>query len=109
VPTEGAWVQFKKPTIEELPILDVLALSESQLKRLAGAYDTLANEELNTIQNMADDPTRHAADDAFSKVLGLPSLDNLRAELAVEPVICNRALGRDLPVVPDDQLQFELM
>ena len=109
VPTEGAWVQFKKPTIEELPILDVLALSEAQLKRLAGAYDTLANEELNTIQNMADDSTRRAADDAFAKVLGLASLDSLRSELAVEPVICNRPLGRDLPVVPDDQLQFELM
>jgi hypothetical protein len=109
VPTEGAWVQFKKPTIEELPILDVLALSESQLKRLAGAYDTLANEELNTMQNMAEDPTRCAADDAFAKVLGLPSLDNLRSELAVEPVICNRPLGRDLPIVPENQLQFELM
>ncbi|WLA79529.1 hypothetical protein [Bradyrhizobium elkanii] len=109
VPTEGAWVQFKKPTIEELPILDVLSLSDSQLKRLAGAYDTLANEELNTIQNMADDPTRSGADDAFSKVLGLPSLEPLRSELAVEPVICNRPLGRDLPTVPVDQLQFELM
>lgn len=109
VPTEGAWVQFKKPTIEELPILDVLALSDSQLKRLAGAYDTLADKELNTIQNMADDPTRRGADDAFAKILGLPSLDKLRSELAVEPVICNRSLARDLPVLPDDQLQFELM
>ena len=33
VPTEGAWVQFKKPTIENLPILNVLALSATQLKR----------------------------------------------------------------------------
>jgi hypothetical protein len=47
VPTEGAWVQFKKPTIENLPILDVLSLSESQLTSLAGAYEKLASEELD--------------------------------------------------------------
>ena len=109
VPTEGAWVQFKKPTIENLPILDVLSLSESQLTSLAGAYEKLASEELNTIQNMTDDPIRSAADDAFAKVLGLPSLDGLRAELATEPVICNRPIDHDVPVQPDDQLQFELM
>jgi hypothetical protein len=109
VPTEGAWVQFKKPTIENLPVLDVLSLSESQLTRLAGAYEKLAREQLNTIQNMKDDPVRVAADDAFAKVLGLPSLDGLRAELAAEPVICNRPIGHDVPVQPDDQLQFELI
>jgi hypothetical protein len=109
VPTEGAWVQFKKPTIENLPILNVLSLTETQLTRLAGAYESLASMELNTIQNMADDPVRSAADDALAKVLGLSSLDNLRAELAAEPVICNRPLSRDVPVQPDDQLQFELI
>jgi hypothetical protein len=109
VPTEGAWVQFKKPTIENLPVLDVLALSETQLKHLAGAYRTLAACELNTIQNMSDDPTRAAADDAFAKVLGLPSLDDLRAELANEPVICNRPIGRDVVLQPDDQLHFEMI
>jgi hypothetical protein len=109
VPTEGAWVQFKKPTIEKLPILDVLALTKSQLSKLAGAYDAVSRTELNTIQNMADDPVRTSADDAFAKVLGLPSLNNLRAELAVEPVICNRPLGHEVPLRPDAQLQFELI
>ena len=109
VPTEGAWVQFKKPTIENLPILDVLALTETQLKRLAGAYDNIASSELNTIQNMANDPIRIAADGALAKVLELPPLDDLRAELANEPVICNRPLGRDVVLQPDDQLYFELI
>ncbi len=102
-------MQFKKPTIENLPILKVLALTESQLTRLAGAYDKLASMELNTIQNMADDAVRSAADDAFAKVLGLPSLEALRSELAAEPVICDRPIGRDLPIAVDDQLQFELI
>jgi hypothetical protein len=76
---------------------------------LAGAYDAVSRTELNTIQNMADDPVRTSADDAFAKVLGLPSLNNLRAELAVEPVICNRPLGHEVPLRPDAQLQFELI
>jgi hypothetical protein len=109
VPTEGAWVQFKKPTIENLPILDVLALTEIQLIHLAGAYERLASGELNTMQNMADDPIRGAADDAFAKVLGLSPLDDLREELATEPIICDRPIGRDQPIQPDDQLQFELI
>ncbi|TIM80296.1 MAG: hypothetical protein E5Y41_00150 [Mesorhizobium sp.] len=110
VPTEGSWVQFKKPTIENLPILDVRALSERQLAQLAGSYEKLASMDLRTIPNMADDPVRKAVDEAFSKVLGLPHLDSLRAELAAEPVICNRALGFEVtaPAI-EDQLQFELI
>lgn len=41
IPTQGAWVQFKKPTISNLPLLDIKALSKAQMKNLAGAYDTL--------------------------------------------------------------------
>ncbi|MER9559380.1 hypothetical protein [Mesorhizobium sp. M0323] len=110
VPTEGSWVQFKKPTIENLPILDVRSLSERQLTQLAGSYETLASMDLRTIPNMADDPVRKAVDEAFAKVLGLPSLDNLRAELAAEPVICNRPLGFAIATPSiEDQLQFELI
>jgi hypothetical protein len=46
---------------------------------------------------------------SLATAIGLPSLDGLRAELAAEPVICNRPIGHDVPVQPDDQLQFELM
>ncbi|MER9275429.1 hypothetical protein [Mesorhizobium sp. M0643] len=97
-------------TINNLPILDVRALSEQQLAQLAGSYEKLASMDLKTIPNMADDPVRKAIDEAFSKVLGLPSLDNLRAELAAEPVICNRPLGFEItaPAI-EDQLQFELI
>lgn len=110
VPTEGSWVQFKKPTIENLPILDVRALSERQLTQLASSYEKFASLDLRTIPNMADDPVRMAVDDAFSKVLGLPSLDSLREELAAEPVICNRPLGFEIaaPAI-EDELQFELI
>lgn len=110
VPTEGAWVQFKKPTLENLPILDVRSLSEIQLNQLASAYREVAGTGLGALKDMAEDPVRAAIDQAFSKVLGLPSLDGLRAELAREPVICDRALGGyEAPAAADEDLQFELL
>jgi hypothetical protein len=39
VPTEGSWVQFKKPVLRALPVLDVRALNSQQLTHLAGLYD----------------------------------------------------------------------
>lgn len=70
VPTEGAWVQFKKPTLENLPILDVRSLSERQLSQLASAYRKVAGIGLSTIKDMAEDPVRAEIDQAFSRSLG---------------------------------------
>jgi hypothetical protein len=110
IPTRGAWVQFKKPTIENLPILDVTALSRAQLRQIAMAYDSVASQELNTIVNMADDPVRIEIDRAFSAVLGLPSLDELRSELADEPIITlRRSVVQEVATEADDELQFELL
>lgn len=99
----------RNPQSITLPILDVRALSETQLTRLASTYEKFASSELNTFPSMADDPIREGVDDAFAKVLGLSSLDKLRAELAAEPVICNHPIGHEVPVQPNDQLQFELI
>jgi hypothetical protein len=38
-PTRGPWVDFKKPLLAALPVLDVLALGKQQLTRLASLYD----------------------------------------------------------------------
>ena len=110
VPTRGAWIQFKKPTIEQLPVLDVLALSDAQLRRISSAYDSIADSELDTIVNMANDPTRADIDQVFSQVLGIPTLDGLREELAEEPIIKLRPCSEEEPSVEaEDQLQFELI
>jgi hypothetical protein len=110
IPTEGAWVQFKKPTIEALPVLDVSALSRDQVRQLAGAYDTIATNEFDTIINMANDPVRSDIDHSFSQILSLPPLNELRAELANEPIIKLRpCIEEEVPLVPEAQLEFALI
>ena len=111
IPTQGAWIQFKKPTIENMPVLDVLALSNAQLRMIADGYDLLAPRHLKTFSEMADDPTRADIDKLFCRVLGLPALDELRSELAREPIITLRPCYEEgMPIIqPDDQLEFELI
>jgi hypothetical protein len=109
VPTEGAWVQFKKPTIERLPVLNVGALSEPQLAQLAACYDTVALEELDTLPNIAVDATRAEIDSVVARVLGLPPLAALRAELALEPIISLRPCGSEAVAEAEQALQFELL
>jgi len=110
IPTRGAWIQFKKTTIEKMPVLDVAAISGEQLTQLAGVYDVVATKELGAIVNLATDEVRSDIDHAFSQVLSLPSLNDLRAELASEPIIKLRpCLEEDVPLVPEAQLEFELI
>lgn len=110
IPTQGAWIQFKKPTIENLPVLDVSALSSDQLRELESTYDSLAAKELDTIANMAGDEIRRGIDHALSQVLGLPPLNDLRAELANEPIIKLRpCIEEEVTLVPEAQLEFELL
>ena len=70
------------------------------------AFDTLANEALQPLPEMATDPVRAVIDDALRAALGTPGLAPLRALLAREPVICNASLGAEVP--PEEQVdQFE--
>jgi hypothetical protein len=87
VETEGAWVQFKKPTLHNLLVLDVRKLKDAQLRQLTNAFDRLANVPLHPLPQMADDEGRAAIDEAISQVLGLGDLTKLRRALAREPVI----------------------
>lgn len=86
--TEGAWVQFKKPTLESMPVLSVRKIGRSSVKGLAAAYDELATRNLGRLQEMDSDPIRAAIDKAIAHALRLPDLSSLRELLAREPVIC---------------------
>ncbi len=92
VETEGAWIDFKKPILAALPVLNVNELSAEQLKALAAAYDKLCREQLKPLPEMADDPVRAEMDKAIASALHLPDVSILRALLAKEPVICLQAL-----------------
>ncbi|MFY9894632.1 MAG: hypothetical protein WAK63_10940, partial [Xanthobacteraceae bacterium] len=111
VPTQGAWVQFKKPTWNPMPVLDVRKLSERQLHQLSVGYDAIAQHELRPFPRMDVDPVRQEIDDLLSHVLQLPSLAPIRAILASEPIINDKPLweaGRD-EQLGDTGEQFELL
>ena len=90
--TRGGWVAIKKADLEDLPVLDVRAISDSQLEGLSKLFDDMAEDEFESLPRMADCPARRRLDDGLSEILGLPDLDNLRRLLASEPAVSNRRL-----------------
>ena len=90
--TEGGWVAMKKADLETLPVLDLRALSTSQHQRLSNLFDRLVASDFERLPAMSQCPARKALDDGLSSVLGLPSLETLRALLATEPVVSDTRL-----------------
>jgi hypothetical protein len=90
--TRGAWVDFKKPVLLRMPVLDLSSLASGQIIQMADAYDKLATDSLSPLPLMAEDPVRQEIDNAISKVLNLPDFSVLRELLSREPVICLKRL-----------------
>jgi hypothetical protein len=86
--TRGAWVKFKKPSLEEMPVLNVAELPKSCVGQLAEAFDSLKDRELRPLPEMDRDQVRAEIDRTVAKALKLPQLDEVRELLAREPVIC---------------------
>ncbi|HZA21565.1 MAG TPA: hypothetical protein VFA32_03000, partial [Dehalococcoidia bacterium] len=91
--TRGAWVDFKKPVLTGMPVLDLSALSSVQKDAMAAAYDQLCQSPLLPFPQMAQDPVRRDIDKAIAQVLGLPDFSVLRDLLAQEPVVCLKPLS----------------
>jgi hypothetical protein len=92
VPTQGPWIQFKKPNLGALLVLDVDELPKDALGELAEAYDRLAEREVLSYAEMSSDRTRAAIDEALEKTLGLADIEVVRKLLGREPVVCNSPL-----------------
>ncbi len=90
--TRGGWVALKKADLEQLPILDIRAISQEKLRALANLFDELADEEFEPLPAMAHCPARGRLDDGISEILGLPDLSVLRRLIASEPVVSNTRL-----------------
>ena len=90
--TRGGWVAMKKGDLEDIPLLDVRALSPVQLQALSDLFDELTAAEFERLPAMAHCPARQSLDDGVSRILGLPDLGNLRNLLASEPVVSNQRL-----------------
>jgi hypothetical protein len=109
VPTEGAWVQFKKPTLLGLPVLDVTALSDSALNTLSKAFDSLASATLLPFSQMGTDRARAAIDNALSSAIGIADLTPLRDMLGREPVVTNMSLLPSEKEILEDLPQLDLL
>jgi hypothetical protein len=90
--TRGAWIDFKKPILANLPVLDLRILSADQLELLSGVYDNLSKKKLKPFPEMNTDDVRAEIDENISGVLNLLDLSEIRTLLAREPVVCLRRL-----------------
>jgi hypothetical protein len=86
--TRGAWIQFKKPVLERMPVLDFLLINTATRKKLVHTFESLSTSLLLPIPNMDSDPTRAAIDEAVASALHLPDFGILRKLLAREPIVC---------------------
>lgn len=91
--TEGAWVGFKKPILEGMPVLDPRGLSKKQRRAFADAYDSLSGKALKPLPKMHVDSVRREIDEVIAATLGLPDFSVLRQLLAQEPVVCLEPLS----------------
>jgi len=87
VETRGAWIEFKKPILKALPVLDIYSLEGRRLKPILKCFDSVSKLDLMPIPAINEDETRRQIDDAFSAALNLPDLAELRAMLAREPIL----------------------
>ena len=87
VETQGAWIEFKKPILEKLPVLDVYSLDGRTLTSILRCFDSVAKLDLMPIPAIDQDETRQRIDDVFCGALHIPDLAELRAMLAHEPIL----------------------
>jgi len=85
--TEGPWVDFKKPTLQAMPVINFVKIEASQVRRLAATFDELAERNLGPFQEIDCDSTRAAIDKAIAGALRLPDLSILRRLLSREPIL----------------------
>ena len=85
-----------KLELQELPVLDVTALSPEQMAASVALFDEVSTKPLLPVNEIDKDPVRKELDERFARdVLGLPEpfiasggpLELLRAKLSCEPSI----------------------
>jgi hypothetical protein len=104
--TQGAWVKFPKAWYGELQVLDLDSLNDKQLSILDNLWTQVQNSDLSPFPEISRDIVRKNIDDAFSQILGIPSLDELRNMLSREPMIAMQCLS---PIDRRRSVQSELI
>jgi hypothetical protein len=108
VPTEGPWVDFKKPSLHQMPVLAVDDLPDRKLELASRVFDGISGNSLLPMSAYLEDDVRKEIDRAIAQLLDLAvDLDGLQQLLGREPVISGKPLGR-APDVPYEQIEFVL-
>jgi len=87
VETRGAWVDFKKPILRNMPVLDVISLTPKQRQSLVAAYNEISKKVMLPLPQMNGDKGREEIDYAIAEVLGLQDYSIFRKLLAQEPLL----------------------
>jgi hypothetical protein len=101
--TRGAWIQFKKPVLARMPVLNFTMVGTLIRKKLAEAYARFSKNMFLPLPNMDSDPARAAVDEAVASALHLPDLSILRTLLSREPIVCLTMDRLDRKVRPSTQ------
>lgn len=92
VPTEGSWVQFKKPNLQRTPTLDVEALDSETIWMLSKGFDELSELRIGRLASIDNDEVRARIDRFVESALATGSVQYLRGYLAYEPVVRGQPL-----------------
>lgn len=87
VPTEGPWLQLKKPALAALPVPDIRVLTPEQLNALTDKFERLKDSGLQPFKAMAYDPVRAEIDATIAQAFELPDLTPLREALGNEAIV----------------------
>lgn len=91
VDTEGAWVELKKPILEDIAVLDPRELGTGVQTQLCNAYDKVSKLQIQPLPAIDADPVHSRIDAALATALGIgDDLARLRSMLAREPVVSMR-------------------
>ena len=109
VPTRGSWIQFKKPNLRNLLVLDMSEVSDKKKEGLLKAFEHVKNSEFLPYSKMANDPIRAELDDAVSRALDLPDLSPIRALIGREPIVTGVSLTPESADAEDEVLSDQFM
>lgn len=91
VDTRGAWVELKKPILEEMGVLNPKELKRPQRTQLCGVYDEVSKLQIQPFPTIDSDAVHSRIDAVLTTALGISDdLARLRKMLAREPIVSMR-------------------
>ncbi len=88
VETEGAWIHLKKPSLQQLKVLDASKLTTLAVGTLVSTYKKMCGQKLARLPYVAHDPIRAEMDSALMSAIGLDvDLGPIRQLLSKEPIL----------------------